>query len=254
MENELNVKQLQKESGIKIKEELSKKLDGIKVDVAYANSDYISGKGFAFYIYHNKNNYDYKKINVNYVEEAKVIDYVLFILECLNKNDENVTEHIATAEEKYIIDILNKIQAEKLYIFDGCLYGNGYEIGLDDVDYIAHDKINNILEIYSDEEKFEIDLLDGTIESEEDDNGEPITVNFIEKVVEKFNELNYWCKLFCDRDMIYIRDKETNNIQELVAIDDMDYVSLKNRKLFVSHSEDEYGFDSFTINEDGIEM
>ncbi|QXE20032.1 hypothetical protein [Clostridium sp. 001] len=240
----------QKQIGKELEKLLKKKYD--KVEMVYTNLGYETFKrGITVHIY--QNDYDYKEINLKYPIDATNEEYFETVIYCM-KNKKWNNEHIASPEEKYIIDILSELQGEELYIFDGYLYGNEYEISLNDVDYIANDKINNILEIYSDEEKFEINLLDGTIESEENDNAEPITVDFIEKVVEKFNKLNYWCKLFCDRDMIYIRDNGTNNIRELVAIDDIDYVSLKNKKLFVSHNEDEHGFDSFTINKYGIEM
>jgi hypothetical protein len=253
------IEQLQLEMGKKIKEELSKEFK--RVDVGYVNLDYSVTKGYVFYLYAYMDNYDYIKVNVNFVEDATVENYVHFILESVDKN-ENITEHFASAEERYIIDILNETNLDSIYVFDGCLYADEYEIGLNDIDYISYDKINSILEIYSDEEKFEINLKDETIEYIEDDikaeTTEIIDNSFMHKICNEWNQIEgiWGILLYNDEDeCLRIKDLETGNINELAGLDDINYIKLDKakKKIYVEYDEDECGFSSFELSLVGIE-
>ncbi|AKA70161.1 hypothetical protein [Clostridium scatologenes] len=265
MKNELNVKQSQRETGNKIKEELSKYLQGMKVNVSYTNLNFKYGKGYTFYIYHNKNNYDYKKININYVEEIEIMDYVLFILECLNKNGKNIVEHISTAEEKYIIEILENTGVHNIYVFDGylCDTKSDNQIDLSCIDSLNYDRVESKIEIVVDDEEFLVDLVQEEIiwtnEPDYDrENSETIDNDFMYKLCDKWNKIkNIWGILLYSHEdeCLKIKDNETGNINDLVGKDDINYVKFnpKENKIYIEYDEDEYGFTGFELSTIGIE-
>lgn len=251
-----NVNQLQKEIGELVKERLSENLNGMKVEVSFINADYKTGKGYEFYVYHNNNNYDYKKVNVNYVENASVIDYALFVLESLTVNN-NYIEHIASPEEKYISEILEATNVHKLFIIDGILYDSESDnsITLADIDEISYNIVDCKMVITDDDEIFTVDLVQEQITSNLYDEpvGETITADFIQKLVNEWNKLDMWCKLSNDRDVIYLKDKETGNVQELLGVDDIEMIKFSNNELFMEFDKEKNGFTSLVINKNGIE-
>lgn len=243
-------------------EQLKKDLENYfntKVEIAYVNEDYNSvSQGFMIYLYLDK--YNYKKIGLNYLPCLDTNDYIGSVKYALENNRFDI--HIASIEEIYISQILKKNTIHDLYIFDGWLMGNGYEIDLNDVDYFSHDKMNSLLEIWSDEEKFEIDLLDETIEFIEPDckieKAEPIDNKFMNKLCDSWNRIkDTWCTLsYSNKDeCLKLKDIETGNITTLAALDDINYIKLDERekKLIVEYDEDEYGFTGFTLSTVGIE-
>lgn len=269
MEKELNVKQLQLEMGNKIKEELSRYF--FKIDIGYVNLDYSVSKGYVFYIYNYINEYDYAIINTNFVVGATPEYYVDFIINCIEEN-KNLVEHFASPEEKFILDVLGKNKVKNLYVFEGELYSkNDYEgIDLSSVDYIAFDKINNILVIYSDEEQFEINLTDETInwltepdyedetaDYDREESGEIIDNDFLHTLCNKWNQLQgIWGILLYEDECLKIKDIKNENINELVALDDINFIKFNKEKkeIFVGYDNaDDENFTSFKLTKDGIE-
>lgn len=254
-----NQKQLQVEIGTKIGAELSEKLQGAKVEVCYINLRYKKDRGYTFYIYSNQ--YDYRKITVNYVPGVTIENYTNFIIGCLNNEDECVLNHVASSEEKYVVDIINRTNAENLYVIDGRLMGEGFEIGLDDnVEYLSYNKLSGTLEIQSAGEKFEIDLVKENIifVNEYEPEAKPINNNFMHKVCNSWNQIKgIWAiLLYSDEDeCLRIKDIETGNITDLVGLDNINYIRLNERekKICVEYVEDEHGFTGFELSLAGIE-
>lgn len=262
MKNRLNIKQLQKEIGIKIKEELSKKF--MRVDIGFVNLDYKDGKGYVFYIYNFEDIYSYMKINVNFVQDAKVEDYVKFILDCIDKN-KNLEIHEATPEERYIIQILEQTGVHDIYIFDGCLCNtkNDNEIDLSCVDELKYSRIESKIEIVVDDEEFLVDLAQEEIvwtnEPDYDKESEEIIDNnFMYRLCNKWNQIKgIWCNLlYSDKDeCLMLKDLETGNINVLVGLDDINYIKFnkKENKIYVEYDKDNYGFTGFGLSTIGIE-
>ncbi|AJA49549.1 hypothetical protein CPAST_c34880 [Clostridium pasteurianum DSM 525 = ATCC 6013] len=246
------INQQQKELGNEISSKLTEIL-GKKVEVGFLLG---KDKGFIFDIFDDK--YDYKKIQLNYLKDIESDLYISYILDALKQ--EKYEFHESTPEERYVIDILEETKSENLYIIDGilCNIGNEYEIDLSCVDALSYNRPECNIYITSDEEQFYIDLVNEKIEmlGEEsyEDEVETITPEFLQKVTDEWNSLNYWCSLEFDNNFIYLYDKEHNKKTELLAIDDIQLIRFKDNTIDIDFDEDENGFDCLSIDRYGVTM
>lgn len=246
------INQQQKELGREISSKLTEIL-GEKVEVGFILSN---DKGFIFDIYDDK--YDYKKIQLNYIKDITIDEYVSCILYSLKH--EKFECHESTSEERYVIDILEETGIENLYIIDGilCDVKGEYEVDLSCVEQLTYDRVECNMYITSDEEQFYIDLVNEKIEmlgqETYEDEMETITPEFLQKVADEWNKLNYWCSLEFDNNFIYLYDKEYNKKTELLAIDDIELIKFKDNEIDIDFDEDENGFDCLTIDRYGVTM
>lgn len=246
------INQQQKKLGNQISSKLTNML-GKKVEIGFVLGQ---DKGFIFDIFDDK--YDYKKIQLNYLKDIESDLYISYILDALQQ--EKYELHESTPEERYIIDILEETGIENLYIIDGilCNAGNEYEIDLSCVEQLSYDRVECKMHIVSDEEEFDIDLINEEIKmlGEElyDDEIETITPEFLQKVTDEWNSLNYWCSLEFDNNFIYLYDKEHNKKTELLAIDDIELIKFKDCTIDIDFDEDENGFDCLSIDRYGVTM
>lgn len=226
-----------------------------KVHISYTNLNYAKGKGYTIRIY--ENNYDFRQYNLNYISGSTVEEYI----NCINymDKDKSYILHRSTADERYLIDIAEALEVN-YYIDSDFLYiGDDMENAIDVTEIKELHYIKGKLCVFitnEDEEKIKLDLAREEIIylEEEDDNTEPLTIDFIKNVVAEFNKLNYWCNLVFKDNGIYILHKESNNLQELIDIDNIDVISLKDNVLFIGFSdEDENGFTSCLIDKHGIQ-
>lgn len=222
-----------------IGQELKNKLENYfntRIEISYCNEDYEKNKGFIVDIYSNE--YDYKKVNLSYLEHRSTAnEYFELVKYAIAEGKVHIYE--ASADEIYIGKILQEMEVENLYILDGVLYAKNDPDGvsLRDIDYISLDRINSILEIWNGE-KFEVNLLDETIrfldnnyDKEEDPELVPVPFNKerdlkelqdcleeINKISKIKNQLEY--KIINDAiiDISY-RFKETNIICNINEID-----------------------------------
>jgi hypothetical protein len=246
------INQQQKELGNEISSKLTEIL-GKKVEIGFVLGE---DKEFIFDIFDDK--YDYKKIQLNYLNNITSDEYISHILYLLQQ--EKYEFHESTPEERYIIDILEETEIENLYIIDGilCNIGSEYEIDLSCVDELSYNRIECKMHIISDDEEFDIDLINEEIkmlgEELSDDEVETITSEFLQKVTDEWNKLNYWCLLEFDNNFIYIIDKEHNKKTELLAIDDIELIKFKNNEIDIDFDMDENGFDCLSIDRYGVTM
>ncbi|SMC19403.1 hypothetical protein SAMN02745134_00820 [Clostridium acidisoli DSM 12555] len=246
------INQKQKELGNEISSKLTEIL-GKKVEIGFVLGE---DKGFIFDIFDDK--YDYKKIRLNYLKDIEINLYISYILDALKQEKYEI--HEPTAEERYVIDILEETGVENLYIIDGilCNVASEYEIDLSCVDALSYNRPECNIYITSDEEQFYVDLVNEKIEvlgeDISDDEVETITPEFLQKVSEAWNSLNYWCSLEFDDNFIYLYDKEHNKKTKLLAIDDIELIKFKNNEIDIDFDEDENGFDCLSINKYGVTM
>lgn len=233
---------------------------GKKVKISYTNLNYAKGKGFTIRVYLNE--YDYKEYNLKYLPDTKVEEYFNCI-SCMDR-DKSYRLHKSTADERYLIDILElqeinyHIDGDFLYIGDDF---NENAIDTTEIEELHYNKSYTFILIsQEDGTEIKLDLANERIiytENEEDEElekAEIITIDFIKRLVSEFNKLNYWCSLVFKDNSIYIVDKETNNLQELIDIDDIDIIKLKDNKLSIEFiDEDENGFNCCLIDKKGIQ-
>ncbi|MBC2580844.1 hypothetical protein [Clostridium sp. DJ247] len=225
-----------------------------RIEISYCNEDYEGDKEFIVYIYSNK--YDYKKVYLNYLEGiSSTNEYFTAVKYALIQGEFYV--HTASAEEKYIQEVLESTGVTNLYISDGCLCSTKNEcddIGLDYIDSIKYNKAERMIEITVIEEKFKIDLVNETITYREENNVESIAMDSINRVVDIWNKLNYWCSLGLKDDSIVLLDNESNNSGKIVDISNIDILNLKDNVVNIQFLKaDEHGFDCCSINQYGIE-
>lgn len=174
----------------KVGKELQKRLESYyntKVEVSYVNLGYSTDRReFIVNIYMQNNKYDYKQFGMTFNVDATIEDYMIFIQFQLINN--KFDEHIATVEEKYIIDLLREYECKNIYMSDSILYCEGEEYAcMDCIDDLHYKKSDCILEIIEDsDEKFIVDFANDTITYVEEDD-EIIKIQGLQEELDKLN-------------------------------------------------------------------
>lgn len=157
----------------RISEEVTKRLKqdlhlNVTTGFVYGNEN--EGTEFLFYVWNNK--YDYTEIQLasiqNLTKEIKNLEdkdllniYTVAALQSLKDKGKNTEEHKSTAEERYVVDILEENNVKDLYVLDGCLYSKEFTEGIDlddisSLNYSTTDKILHLMDYGL--EEFSIDI------------------------------------------------------------------------------------------------
>jgi hypothetical protein len=153
---------LQKQIANILKAKLEKQMSFTKVDISCVNLDLEEDKSYYIYLYYS--DYNYKKVDLNYVEGFSSDKYIRSIKNSLF--DGRYENHIATPEEIYVGELLREYKTKGLYIIEGMLLTNDgtYEVSLRDVKHINYNKTDGILKVIEvSDECMEIDFINSTI-------------------------------------------------------------------------------------------
>jgi hypothetical protein len=162
---------LQKQIANILKAKLEKQMNFTKIDISCVNLDSEEDKSYYIHLY--SSDYNYKKVDLNYVEGFSSDKYITSIKNSLF--DGRYENHIATPEEIYVGELLRKYKTKGLYIFEGMLFTNDgrYEVSLSDVKYMNYSKKDGTLEfIEVSDECMEIDFINSTIKWINEESGE----------------------------------------------------------------------------------
>lgn len=81
---------------------------------------------------------------------------------------------------------------------------------------------------------------------------EILTLNFAKEICCTFNDLCYRYKLSFKEETLVLTDTETNKNIEIVALDDMNFLRLKDGVAYIEFDADNNGYNCCEINDSGI--
>lgn len=220
---------------------------GYKVDMSYTGLGYNVERDIIIKVYVDK--YNYKEVSYIFNPLLSAEVYVAGALDAI-KEEGKFKEHTATPEEIYMVELLESLRCKDLYVYEGILNSINCcdTVDLSSVEEMHYNKVEATITFIEDSgQKIIVNLATETITG--------IDANeLVEEEITKWNRLNLWCSLKVENNTLFLLDNETNNKNELIIIDDIESINLKDKALFVNFmEEDENGFNSFTINEVGIE-